>query len=116
MQETTQTAHALGALVEALRVANVFVRADDYDADARIEFATDNSQLSRAATLFVCKGASFKREYLLQAIETGAVAYVSEIDYGVDIPCIIVSDIRRTLGCLADMAYDHKRLLSQGRA
>ena len=74
------------------------------DADARIEFATDNSQLSRAATLFVCKGASFKREYLLQAIETGAVAYVSEIDYGVDIPCIIV---RRTLGCLADMAYDH---------
>ena len=54
MQETTQTAHALGALVEALRVANVFVRADDYDADARIEFATDNSQLSRAATLFVC--------------------------------------------------------------
>ena len=51
MQETTQTAHALGALVEALRVANVFVRADDYDADARIEFATDNSQLSRAATL-----------------------------------------------------------------
>ena len=107
MQETTQTAHALGALVEALRVANVFVRADDYDADARIEFATDNSQLSRAATLFVCKGASFKREYLLQAIETGAVAYVSEIDYGVDIPCIIVSDIRRTLGCLADMAYDH---------
>ena len=107
MQETTQTAHALGALVEALRVANVFVRADDNDADARIEFATDNSQLSRAATLFVCKGASFKREYLLQAIETGAVAYVSEIDYGVDIPCIIVSDIRRTLGCLADMAYDH---------
>lgn len=61
MQETTQTAHALGALVEALRVANVFVRADDYDADARIEFATDNSQLSRTATLFVCKGASFKQ-------------------------------------------------------
>ena len=31
MQETTQTAHSLGALVEALIVANVFVRADDYD-------------------------------------------------------------------------------------
>ena len=107
MQETTQTAHALGMLVEALKGADVFVRADEFDTDALIEFATDNSQLSRAATLFVCKGASFKREYLLQAIEAGAVAYVSEIDYEVDVPCIIVSDIRRTLGCLADIAYDH---------
>ena len=74
MQETTQAAHALGALVEALKGADVFVRADEYDADTRIEFATDNSRLSRAATLFVCKGASFKREYLLQAIAAGAVA------------------------------------------
>lgn len=107
MQEITQTAHALGALVEALRGADVFVRADEFDADARIEFVIDNSQLSRANTLFVCKGASFKREYLMQAIEAGAVAYVSEIDYEVDVPCIIVSDIRCALGCLADMAYDH---------
>ena len=61
MQEITQTAHVLGALVEALRGADVFVRADEFDADVRIEFAIDNSQLSRANTLFVCKGASFKR-------------------------------------------------------
>lgn len=55
---------------------------------------------SRAVTpgsLFFCKGARFKKEYLLSAMEKGAAAYVSETDYGVDIPCILVPDIRKAM-------------------
>ena len=47
--------------------------------------------------LFFCKGKQFKKEYLEAAAEKGAVAYVSEKDYGVDIPCVIVQDIRKAM-------------------
>ena len=70
-------------------------------------FATDDSREARPGTLFVCKGKAFKREYLVSAIEAGAVAYVSEADYGVQAPCLLVSDIRTALAVLADAAYGH---------
>ena len=75
-----------------------------------IRWATDDSRSARPGTLFVCKGRAFKREYLEQAIVHGAIAYVSEVDYGIPADCapaILVSDIRRALGILADAAYDH---------
>lgn len=75
--------------------------------DLPISYVTDDSRNVRPQTLFVCKGAAFRREYLLQAIEAGAVAYVSERDYDVEIPFVQVNDIRATLGLLADAAYDH---------
>lgn len=75
--------------------------------DLLIDFATDDSREVCPHTLFVCKGATFKRAYLLSAIEAGAVAYVSEVDYHVGIPLVRVTDIRITLGLLADAAYDH---------
>ncbi len=57
-------------------------------------------------TLFVCKGARFKREYLLDAAAKGAVLYVSETDYHLDdLPCILVSDIRRAMPLLARKFY-----------
>ncbi len=59
-------------------------------------------------TLFLCKGAGFKEDYLRSAMEQGAFAYVSEIPYpGVPLPCIRVTDIRRAMGLLADLAYGH---------
>lgn len=63
----------------------------------------------RPGTLFVCKGRAFKPEYLVSAIAEGAVAYVSEVDYDVDIPAVIVNDIRRTLAVVADAYYGHPR-------
>ncbi|MBR0417440.1 MAG: UDP-N-acetylmuramoyl-L-alanyl-D-glutamate--2,6-diaminopimelate ligase [Firmicutes bacterium] len=47
--------------------------------------------------LFFCKGKQFKKEYLVSAMEKGAAAYVSETDLGVDLPCILVPDIRRAM-------------------
>ena len=57
-------------------------------------------------TLFFCKGASFKKEYLDAAIEKGASAYVSETDYNVSIPCIKVDDIRIAMADIANEFYD----------
>lgn len=107
MPQNTQTAHALAVYIDSLRDAGALVSAPAGIEDTTIEFAIDNSQLVRPGTLFACKGARFKREYLLGAIEQGAVAYVSETDYEVSIPCILVNDIRRALGSLADLAYSH---------
>ena len=72
-----------------------------------IRFATDDSRKARAGTLFVCKGAAFRRDYLLSALDAGAVAYVSAVDYQVDAPCLLVNDIRAALAVLADAAYGH---------
>ena len=56
-------------------------------------------------SLFFCKGAAFKKEYLQSAIEKGAIAYVSEIDYEVSIPCIKVDNIRVAMADMADEFY-----------
>ena len=111
MAPAPQITCKLSRYIDVLDGAGILLSAPDARAASRIDiaWATDDSRSAREATLFVCKGAAFKREYLLGAIEAGAVAYVSEIDYEVsaDVPCVLVSDIRRALAVLADTAYDH---------
>ena len=58
-------------------------------------------------TLFFCKGKAFKKEYLDSAIQNGAAAYVSEIDYKASIPCIKVDDIRIAMADMANEFYDY---------
>lgn len=93
--------------IELLEEDDLVVSRPSASCDQRIEFATDDSRQVRPGTLFVCKGRAFKREYLLSAIADGAVAYVSEVDCDVDVPAVIVSDIRRTLAVVADAFYGH---------
>lgn len=67
-----------------------------------------DSQVVIPGTLFLCKGAKFREQYLLDAIERGAFAYVSETPYpNAPAPCIQVRDIRAAMGLLADLAYGH---------
>ncbi len=107
MAAAEQLTYPLAWYLDVLRDGEVLVGCPKGIGGTTIRFATDDSREARPDTLFVCKGAHFRREYLLGAIEAGAVAYVSETDYEVGIPCILVNDIRRTLGLLADTAYDH---------
>ena len=104
-----QVAHSLADYVGVLESVGIVASAplDPDAAGLEIACATDDSRLARPGTLFVCKGRAFKREYLLGAIGGGAVAYVSETDYAVDVPCVLVSDIRVALGAIADLAYGH---------
>lgn len=107
--ESLQVVRLLGEYVDVLRSAEIVASApsDAGVMELAIERATDDSRAVASNALFVCKGRTFKREYLLSAIEAGAIAYVSETDYGVDIPCVLVTDIRLALGAIADLAYDH---------
>ena len=107
--ENLQVVRFLGEYVDVLRSVGIVasVPAGAGVMQLAIEYATDDSRTVVSNTLFVCKGRTFKREYLLGAIEAGAVAYVSETDYGVDIPCVLVTNIRLALGAIADFAFDH---------
>ncbi|HFI0791954.1 TPA: UDP-N-acetylmuramoyl-L-alanyl-D-glutamate--L-lysine ligase [Streptococcus suis] len=58
-------------------------------------------------TLFFAKGLAFKKEFLEKAIEAGLAFYVSEIDYEVGIPAIIVHDIKQAMSLIAMDFYGH---------
>ena len=59
-------------------------------------------------TLFVCKGAHFKAEFLDMAQSRGAVAYASEKRWpDSPLPCILLADLRRAMALMADLCYDH---------
>lgn len=74
-----------------------------------VRYISFDSQDIRYNTLFICKGAHFKREYLKDALDEGAFAYISETKYdNVDLntPYIIVSDIRKAMILIADLYYN----------
>ena len=77
--------------------------------DTKISYVTYDSREVTDGTLFVCKGAAFKPEYLKSSIADGACAYISEKEYkeGGDIPAVIVSDIRKAMPLLGDLFYDY---------
>ena len=78
------------------------------DLTRTVALVSCDSQIVIPETLFVCKGARFKADYLMDAMSKGAFAYVSEVPYPeVPLPCIQVSDIRTAMGLIADMAYHH---------
>ncbi|MGT2911231.1 UDP-N-acetylmuramoyl-L-alanyl-D-glutamate--L-lysine ligase [Streptococcus cameli] len=58
-------------------------------------------------TLFFAKGAAFKKEFLEQAIEQGLGFYISETDYDVAIPAILVNDIKQAMSLVAMEFYQH---------
>lgn len=57
-------------------------------------------------TFFICKGATFKEEYLWDAIAKGAGVYLAQSLYeGVDCPHILVSDIQARQMSLVSIAF-----------
>ncbi|MCR4793351.1 MAG: UDP-N-acetylmuramoyl-L-alanyl-D-glutamate--2,6-diaminopimelate ligase [Lachnospiraceae bacterium] len=95
---------------DALQEAGLLVKCNlEEEFGVRIESVTYDSRQVRQGTLFVCKGAAFKSEYLKSAISDGAVAYVSESEYpeGNGIPAMIVTDIRKAMPMLGDLFYDY---------
>ena len=78
------------------------------DLTAPVSLVSCDSQVVIPRTLFVCKGAKFKEDYLRQAMDSGAFVYVSEQPYpNIPLPCLRVKDIRRAMGLLADFFYGH---------
>ncbi len=65
--------------------------------DTEIEHISYNSKDIKENTLFICKGLNFKEEYLKQAVENGAICYISTKKYDVNADFILVSDIREAM-------------------
>ena len=76
--------------------------------DHVIRNLTYNSKEAGADTMFICKGAAFKMTYLREAVERGAVCYISEkaFDLEQQVPCILVKDIREAMSVLANFFYN----------
>ncbi|MDO5060496.1 MAG: UDP-N-acetylmuramyl-tripeptide synthetase [Actinomycetaceae bacterium] len=68
---------------------------------------TYNSKATQPGALFICKGVKFNVAYLEEAARAGALGYVSEEIYPVDLPCFQVADIRQAMPRLADAFYRH---------
>ena len=80
----------------------------DLDRSAPVALVSYDSRAVVPGTLFLCKGAHFRPEFLEAAREQGAFAYVSETPYPqAGLPCIQVSDMRQAIAPLADLFYDH---------
>ena len=86
---------------------NSILTSTECDENSPVGFISYNSQDLKADTLFFCKGAHFKEQFLLDALENGATAYVSEKKYNTDAPCILVSDIRKSMYLSANFFYNN---------
>ena len=84
------------------------------DLSRTVELVSYDSKNVVPGTLFLCKGAHFRPEYLQQAADRGAFAYVSQTPYPeVDLPCIQVTDMRQVIAPFAVLYYnDPSRLLN----
>jgi UDP-N-acetylmuramyl-tripeptide synthetase len=65
----------------------------------------DSNRVMRS-TLFICKGAGFKEAYLHDAVRKGAFAYISEVEYGTSIPCLLVNDVKKSLALAASIFFE----------
>ena len=94
----------LTQLVEALEAHDLLIRAQNND--LTIKSLAFHSQKCGEQCLFIVKGRNFKREYLT-SLHQNVVAYVSEKDYDVDLPLILVKDSLKAMAVLADCFYGH---------
>ena len=102
--------HTLSAYTALLEERGLLAAplSETLDRSAPVELVSYDSREVAPGTLFLCKGAHFKAEFLSMAQSKGAAAYVSETPYPeVNLPCIQVSDMRLAIAPLADLFYGH---------
>lgn len=84
--------------------------------DLTFEKVSYDSRDVDRSTLFFAKGAAFKREFLEKAVQAGLRCYISEIDYEVGIPAIIVTDVKKAMSLIGMAFYGnpqkHLKLLA----
>ncbi|MDY3905827.1 MAG: acetylglutamate kinase [Lawsonibacter sp.] len=104
------TLHTLSDYIDLLEGRGLLAAPvpEPLDRTAPVALVSYDSREVVPGTLFLCKGAHFKAEFLQMAKDKGAMAYISLTPYPeVDLPCILVSDMRLTIAPLADLFYDH---------
>ncbi|MEY8402259.1 acetylglutamate kinase [Oscillospiraceae bacterium 44-34] len=102
--------HTLGDYITLLEGRNLLAAPvpEGLDRSAPVELVSYDSREVVPGTMFLCKGAHFKAEFLKMAQDKGAAAYVSETPYPeIGLPCLLVRDMRLTIAPLADLFFDH---------
>ena len=105
-----QTIHTLGEYLDILEQKGLLAAElpENLDRSAPVPLVSYDSREVIPGTLFICKGAHFKEDFLASAREKGAAAYVSRTPYpAIDLPCIQINDLRLTIAPLADLYYNH---------
>lgn len=103
-----ETGKSLKSLLNILKEKNSLEKTLNFKDESSLVFnLTFDSRQVNSTSLFFCKGALFKEEYLLSAFKNGALACVSEKEYDLAIPQIIVKDIRLAMAYLAAFFYDY---------
>ncbi len=102
--------YKLKEYIEVLKNNNQLVEFIDCEKilDKYISYLSYNSCDIQNETLFICKGFgdNFKVEYLKEAIENGAIAYISEKKYDVNIPCILIKNCFVSLSIVSDLYFN----------
>ncbi len=99
--------HLLHEYTDILRLRGLLISQSDVPCDKPVAGLTFDSREAGKDTLFICKGKNFDCRYLSDAARQGAVAYVSERKYdAVDIPFMLVSNIRKAMPVLASLYFD----------
>ena len=102
------TLYPLGEYVQLLQRNDLLLRAAGAPLTREVALVSCDSREVVPGTLFICKGAHFKPEFLASARDKGAFAYLAEKPYeGIDLPCLLVSDVRLAMALLADFYYGH---------
>ena len=78
--------------------------------DPEVKWLTCDSRTVVPGTLFICKGAAFRPEYLLQAVEQGCVAYISEQKMKVEgtVRGLVVTDIRKAMAVVSAAFFGYQ--------
>lgn len=99
--------YQLGDYLRILREGGCLAGGDLYQASGEpVRGLTYESGKAQPGTLFVCKGAAFRKAYLEDALRRGAVCYVSQEDYQIpQVPHLLVKDIRSAMPLLAKAFY-----------
>ena len=101
------TSHRLNEYVSVL--GPLVSSTSGLDTNPVISEVTYDSREVIPGALFICKGAHFDPDYLRQAIETGAVAYISEVAYpDARVPAIIVTGMREAIAQAGTLFYDRE--------
>ncbi len=99
----------LSAVITALKNEGLLISYPSSAESFEISDITYNSKQTGKGSLFICKGKTFKKQYLFDAAERGAVCYLSDKLYDVKLPYIIVSDIRRAMALASEVFFEYDK-------
>ncbi len=95
---------SLMSLVQALDREGILKEAVLPEGHAFITGLSYDNRTVKPGELFVCKGAAFRRSYLVSALEKGALLYMAE-EKTEEAPHLLVRDIRRAMALAAGVFY-----------